>query len=101
MFNPASQDFGTSFNLFNIGDVSTSVSGVHDLGSTLGSSQRASDCMAELWYRHSTRRNVDAQGNDDSELQVIANAWANSDDKSMRALLRSIVASESFITLYL
>lgn len=100
LFDPSSQEFGSSFNLFDIGDVSTSVSGVDDLGFTLGSSQRASACMAELWYRHSTRRNIDTQGNDDQELRRLVNTWEESDGKSIKALLRSIVASESFITLY-
>ena len=59
--------------------------------------------MPELWYRHFTCRNVDAQGNDDQELQMIVNAREESDHYesiAMKALLRSIVASESFITLY-
>ena len=101
LFNPSLQEFGTSFNLFSIGDVNTSVSDVDDLGMTLGSSQRASACMAELWYRHSSRRNVDRDGSDDLELQIILDDWLSSDTVSMKDLLRSIVASENFVTLYL
>ena len=101
LFNPSFQEFGTSFNLFNIGDVNTSVSGVDDLGMTLGASQRASSCMTELWYRHFARRNVDTQGSDDLEIQTIMNSWAESDNQSMKSLLRSIVGSDIFTKLYL
>ena len=101
LFDPSFQDFGTSFDLFSIGDINTSVSGLGDLGFSMASSQRASSCMTELWYRHSTRRGVDTQGRDDLELQSILNAWAESGDKSMKALLRAIVASDNFIILHL
>ena len=101
LFDPAFQDFGTSFELYSIGDITTSISGLGDLGFSMASSQRASSCMSELWYRHSTRRGVDKQGADNLELQTLLNAWAESGDKSMKALLRAIVASDTFITLYL
>ena len=101
LFDPASQDFGTSFDLFDIGDVTQTVSTLDDLSFSLGASTRASNCMAELWYRHSLRRNIDLNGKDDWELQQLMSDWNESDEKSMKALLRSIVASEFFITLYL
>ena len=101
LFDPASQDFGTSFDLFDIGDVTQTVSNLGDLSFSLAASQRASGCMTELWYRHSLRRNVDAQGNDDLELQLLMDAWSASGNRSMKALLRSVVASDYLVTLYL
>ena len=101
LFDPTSQDFGTSFDLFDIGDVTQTVSNLSDLGFSLAASQRASSCMAELWYRHSQRRNIDEQGADSLELQSLVDAWNASDNNSMKALLRSIVASDYFVTLYL
>ena len=101
LYNPGFQDFGGSFDLFDIGDVNASVTGVADLGSSLASSEKASSCMTELWFRHSMRRSIDQQGKDAHELNIIKENWAGSGDTSMKALLRTIVASDSFITLYL
>ena len=101
LFSPAAQTYGSSFDLFDIGDVTTTVSGLGDLGFAMGASQQASSCMAELWYRHSTRRNIDTQGKDENKIQALIDAWAESGDTSMKSLLRAIVASDSFITLYL
>ncbi len=94
------QDFGTSFDLYDIGDVTTSVSTLSDLGQVAGSSNRASGCMADLWYRHSLRRDIDSSGKDDDPLIQLQLAWLDSGAKSMKDLLRAIVTSDRFITLY-
>ena len=101
LFNPSDKTFGSNLDLFDIGDVTTPVTSLGDLGYTMASSSRAPSCMAELWYRHSLRRNIDTLGKDDQALQILVNEWSESGGRSMKALLRSIVASDSFVTLFL
>ena len=100
LFDATFNEFGTSFDLFTIGDVSANVSSVEELGTELGYSQTAPACMAELIYRHSVRRSIDSNGADDSAISHMVNLWVNTGDTSMKALLRTIVTSENFITLF-
>ena len=101
LFNPTAKTFGSNLDLFDIGDVNTAVTSLSDLGYTMADSNKAPACMAELWYRHAQRRSVDAVGKDDQALQILVNKWSESGDRSMKSLLRAIVASDSFVTLFL
>ena len=106
-FNPAADEFtntnilGSSFELFEIGDVAGVVSNPGDLGTVLGASRQAHSCFAELWYRHATRRDI-IEGDSSPDAQVIDNIvtqWM-AGDASVQSLLEIITRHETFDKLY-
>jgi len=98
LYVPDNTDFGTSFDLYDIGDVTAEISDVSGLSMELGYSSQAPACMAELWYRHALRRNTSA--NDDAVIDVLISEWQSSGSTDIKSLLRTIVTADIFITLY-
>ena len=99
LFDINSNILGSSFDLYDIGDVVNEVSNLSDLSTEMAGSQTASACMAELWYRDALRRNINS--NDSQALAHLINEWESSQDMSIKSLLKAIVTSDVFITLYL
>ena len=91
--------FGSSFDLYDIGDVVNEISDLSDLSAEMANSQTASACMAELWYRDALRRNIDTD--DTKALAYLMAEWESSQDMSIKSLLKAIVTSDVFVTLYL
>jgi len=79
--------------------VAGTVSDPADLSATMAASAQAQACMVQLWYRHAVRRDLLSNGSDTEHVLDIVNAWAGSDNQSLRALLRLIVADENFARL--
>lgn len=101
LFDPQNTDFGLDFDLFDIGDVSGDISDLEGLSTEMGLSQQAPACMSELWYRHAMRRSHNLNGVDAQRLNSIIENWESSGTMSMKALLRHIAASDTFISLFL
>ncbi|MEL6184333.1 MAG: DUF1585 domain-containing protein, partial [Myxococcota bacterium] len=72
---------------------------VTELGEALATSAQAPSCLARLFYRHALRRSLELESADASTLEEIVTGWRGTTDTSLRALLKEIVAHESFITL--
>ena len=72
LYNPGDDWLGSSFELYPIGDVSGTVSNVADLGQIISASRQAHTCFANLWYRHSMRRNL--LESDSSEDKLVINS---------------------------
>lgn len=98
LYVPDNTDFGTSFDLYDIGDVTAEISDVSGLSMELGYSSQAPACMTELWYRHALRRNISA--NDDAVIEALISEWQSSGGTDIKSLLRTIVTADIFITLY-
>lgn len=100
MYDPAPNELGEQFELFEIGDVSGTVSGLPDLAALLGKSDRARECMAQLWLRAAMRRDLDKEGRDEDLVEEIVHAWQDSGDASVGSLLRVVLATDEFATFY-
>ena len=100
LFDPEATELGDSFELQDLGGVSGVATDVADLGAIMGQSERAPECLAELWYRKAARRSLDANGGDEQALEDLIEDWRGSGDTSMKSLMRSVVASESFAVLF-
>lgn len=90
---------GSSFDLYDIGDVVNEVSDLSDLSAEIASSQTAAACMAELWYRDALRRSINDK--DSETLTQLIAEWQASQQMSVKSLLKAIISSDVFITLYL
>lgn len=101
LFVPDNSDFGNMFDLYDIGDVTNEITDLSELSTEIGFSDQAPACMTELWYRHALRRNVDLDDADTQALELLIGEWSASGDMNIKSLLRSIVTSDVFITLYL
>lgn len=99
LYDPRDNQLGTDFSLYEFEGISGTATDLADLGEVFGESQRAPSCMAELWYRHALRRGFNAQEGDAESLQRLVGAWKDTDNTSMKSLLRVIIGSEDFITL--
>ncbi|MEM6559257.1 MAG: DUF1592 domain-containing protein, partial [Myxococcota bacterium] len=97
LYDPARKPFGDSFELYELGDVSGTVSDVGDFASLLGSSGQAAQCIVELFYGLAVRRSLDKHSADANVVHRLTTAWLNTPEMSARALLREIVASEEFV----
>jgi len=100
LYNPNLIPLGDSFVLTSIGDISGEFDGLESFSQSLGDSESAAQCASELLYRHSVRRAVDLNGEDDLALQVMFDEWSSSGDTSIKSLLKVIVGSDQFISIY-
>lgn len=98
LYVPENTDFGTSFDLYDIGDVTAEISDVSGLSMELGYSSQAPACMTELWYRHALRRNTSV--NDDAVIEALISQWQSSGGTDIKSLLHTIATADIFITLY-
>ncbi len=99
LYDPDDDKLGGGFELYEFEGIAGTVSNLSDLGEAFGTSSRAPDCMAELWYRHAVRRGFNAAEGDREALDAVVGAWTDTGDTSMKSLLRVIVASDDFMTL--
>ncbi len=100
LFDQTINIFGNSFELYTIGDVAGTLGSVTELSQVIGQSETAQACMAKLFYRHSTRRDIDKLGADDAAIDKMIADWQATGDTSLKSLLRTIVVSENFVTLF-
>lgn len=100
LFNPVNTDFGSSFDLFDIGDVSSIVANVSELSTEMALSNKAPSCMTELWYRHAFRRSIDTNDTDENTLAALITQWQSSGTMDIKSLLAAIVQLDDFVTLY-
>ena len=91
---------GSDFELYDFGGINGTVSNPGELGQTMGSSELAPACMAELWFRSSKRRSLDPKGGDKKLVANLVSQWQGSGDTSLKSLLSIIVKSDDFIMLY-
>ncbi len=100
-YDPTNDWLGTSFELYEIGDINGTVSNVEDLSAKLGASYQAHSCFAELWYRHAVRRDMltGTDTADDAILDSIVEQWM-AGDTSVPSLLELIASHETFSKLY-
>lgn len=100
LYVPGPTELGSDFEISDQDGVLGVVDGVADLGDVIGNSDRGQSCMAELWYRSSKRRDLDPSGADAVNVDKLMDDWKATGDTSLRSLLRTIVSSEEFVTLF-
>lgn len=98
LYEPGPTELGSGFELFNLGGITGVVDGPQDLAAVIGSSERASQCMAELWYRSAMRRSLHPAKDDARIVGELMDVWSASGDTSLKSFLRTVVASEHFVT---
>lgn len=99
LYDPTDQKLGTGFQVYDLGGISGIANDVADLGRLFGTSARAPDCVAELWYRHALRRGFMGPEGDRATLDGLVGAWLATGNTSMKSLLSVIVTSDEFVTL--
>lgn len=100
LFVPGPSVLGTGFELRNKEGVLGVIDDVEDLGAVMGSTESGESCMAELWYRSAKRRDMDPSGADEGDVEELVSTWKESGNTSLKSLLRAIVASDQFVTLF-
>jgi len=100
LFVPGPTELGSGFELRDASGVVGTADNPAELGEVLGSGESGKACMAALWYRSAKRRDLDPSGADQGNVGQLLRDWEASGNMSLKSLLRTIVASEDFVTLF-
>lgn len=100
LYDEQDDELGSVFTLYPVEDVGGEASNVDELAEKMGQGERAADCMSQLWYRHAMRRALDEEGGDEEAMARILTTWRDGGNMSIKALLRTIVLSDEFVTFY-
>ena len=100
LFDAALKPYGGSFNVASIGDITGEFDSIETFSQSLGGSQTAAQCASELIYRHSVRRSLNTDGEDDVALASMFDTWSNSGDFSVKSLLKTIIVSDNFVIFF-